>query len=165
MPNLKIRFYNDPVLRQECEKIEKITPEIRELIEAMKEMMKKDGGVGLAGPQIGITKRIIVVETDKGVFGYINPLVIKQGKETWTVEEGCLSFPGLFLKISRPREAEIKALDEDGNEVIIEAKDWPARIFLHEIDHTNGVLFIDRASCLQKLKKIKKIAEIKKICK
>ena len=154
MATLEIKKYGDPVLRKKCREVEKtdITPEIQRLIEDMKETMEKNEGVGLAHPQIGGLKRIIIVQTEKGPLGFINPRIVKKTKETEIMEEGCLSLPGVFLKIKRRKGVEIKALDKEGGEVQIKTEGLAARIFQHEIDHLNGVLIIDRISFFQKLR-------------
>ena len=147
---LEIKKYPNPILRKKCEEIKEVTPEIKKLIEDMIETMEKNNGVGLAAPQIGILKRIIVAETEKGPLCLINPKIVKKGKETALDKEGCLSFPGLFLKISRRREVEVEALDGNGRK--IKAKGLLARILQHEIDHLDGILYIDRISFWQRWK-------------
>ena len=146
--------YPNSILRKKCQRVEEITADIRKLGQDMKETMIKNQGIGLAAPQVGELKRVIVVhpirdsspearaETSPQVF--INPKIIKKSKETVIDEEGCLSFPGLFLKIKRAREVEVKALDMEGKEIQIKAEGLPARVFQHEIDHLDGILFIDR---------------------
>lgn len=159
---LEIKKYPDPILRKKCEEISEITPEIKELALNMVETMIEGQGIGLAAPQVGELKRIIVVhpvrdrtpeamaKTSPKVF--INPRIIRKTKETVTDEEGCLSFSGLFLKIKRAKEIEIEALNENGEKVFLKVDGLPARILQHEIDHLDGILFIDRLSIWQKLK-------------
>jgi len=155
---IEIKIYPDPILREKCKPVEKITHEIEKLITQMKKAMKEYNGIGLAAPQIGESKRIIVIETEKQPVAFLNPKIINQSKEKQVFEEGCLSFPGLWLKIKRPKRVEIEALNEKGKKIKIEAEGLLAQVFQHEIDHLNGVLFIDRASIFQKLKlkKLKK---------
>ena len=162
MMNREIIKYPNPILRKKCEEVEKITPEIKKLIEDMIETMKKNDGVGLAAPQVGELKRIIAVhlvkertseekvEVEPRVF--INPKIVKKSKEDELEEEGCLSFPGLWLKIKRAKEVEVEALNEKGEKIHLKAQGLPARILQHEIDHLDGILFVDRINFWQKLK-------------
>jgi len=149
---LEIKKYPDPVLREECREAKKITEEIKNLSWDMVETMEKGQGIGLAAPQVGKSERIIIVMLKEGPRIFINPEIIKRTKETEVMEEGCLSFPGLFLEIKRAKAVEIEALNDKGEKVQIKANGLPARIFQHEIDHLRGILFIDRISKLKKLK-------------
>ena len=152
MAILEIKKYPDPILRKKAEEVKEITPEIKKLIEDMKETLKENRGLGLAAPQVGVLKRVIAVETPGGIEGFSNPQILKAGKETEILEEGCLSFPALFLKIKRAKEVEVKALGINGHEVKIEAKGLMACLFQHEIDHLNGILFIDHINFWQRFK-------------
>jgi peptide deformylase len=162
MAILEIKKYPDPILRKRAEEIKKITPEIRSLGEMMIKTMLEAPGVGLAGPQVGLSQKIIVVhlvkerspgdKTEALPQIFINPKIIKKSRETAVEEEGCLSIPRPWLKIKRAKEVLVEALDIEGRPVQIEAKDLPARIFQHEIDHINGILIIDRVNFLQRLK-------------
>jgi len=152
MAILEIKKYPDPILRKKCQEVKVITEEIKRLSQEMIETLTKNQGVGLAVPQIGELKRMIVVQTEKGPQIFVNPKIIKKSRETIIDEEGCLSFPGLFLKIKRAKWVEIEALNEKGEKIHLETKGLPARIFQHEIDHLDGILFIDRLSFWQKLK-------------
>ena len=144
--------YPNSILRKKCEEVKEITEDIKKLgQEMMTIIMTENQGLGLAAPQIGELKRIIIVQTEKGPEVFVNPEIIKNSKKTETGEEGCLSFPKLFLKIKRAKEAEIEALDLQGEKIKIKAEDLPARVFQHEIDHLDGILFIDRISFFQKL--------------
>ena len=149
---LEIRKYPHPILRRKSEEVKKVTPELKRLIEDMIETMEKNDGAGLAAPQVGILKRVIVAETERGPIGLINPEIIKKSKEKILAEEGCLSFPGLFLKIKRAKEVEVKALDVEGKEMKIKAEGLLARVLQHEIDHLDGILFVDKISFWQKWK-------------
>ena len=152
MAILKIKKYPDPILRKKCQEVKEVTEEIKNLGWDMVETMEKNEGIGLAAPQVSELKRIIVVRTEKGPQVFINPKIIKKSRETIIDEEGCLSFPGLYLKIKRAKWVEIEALNEKGEKIHLETKGLPARIFQHEIDHLDGILFIDRLSFWQKLK-------------
>ena len=159
---LEIKKYPNQVLRKKCEEVREITPEIKELALNMEESMVKDKGIGLAAPQVGVSKKIIIVhlveerspeeKNRKVPQAFINPKIIKKSRETAVEEEGCLSFPDLFLKIKRAEEVEVETLNLNGEKIKIEAKGLPAQILQHEIDHLDGILFIDKIGFWQKLK-------------
>ena len=139
-----IRTYGDEILTKRAKEVEEIDERTKELIEDMIETLHKNNGVGLAAPQVGVLKRIIVIdiyEEGTDVFVLINPEIVKT-KGQQTVEEGCLSFPNQFAKIVRPAEVTVKALDKDGKKVKLVGKDLLAQALSHEIDHLNGELFI-----------------------
>jgi len=139
-------------LRKKAEEIKEITPEIKELAEDMTETMLKSerDAVGLAAPQVGVSIRMFVAQTRNGPGVFINPEISKKsGKEA--VEEGCLSLPGLWLKVKRAKEIELEAIDINGKKIKTKAVGLFARILQHEIDHLNGVLIIDKASFWQKI--------------
>ena len=141
-----IRTYGDEILTKRAKEVEEIDERTKELIEDMIETLHKNNGVGLAAPQVGVLKRIIVIdiyEEGTDVFVLINPEIVKTKGEQ-TVEEGCLSFPNQFAKIVRPAEVTVKALDKDGKKVKLVGKDLLAQVLSHEIDHLNGELFIDK---------------------
>ncbi len=143
--------YPDSTLRKKANEVGEITDEIRKLAQDMKETMFVNQGVGLAAPQVGVLKRIIAIQA-KIPSVFIDPKIIKKGRETISEQEGCLSFPGLFLKIKRAKEVEIEALDESGEKISLKARGLLAHVFQHEIDHLDGVLFINRLSFWQRLK-------------
>ena len=158
----KIFKYPDPILKKKAEEVKEITPEIRDLIEKMKEIVKGDEvTVGLAAPQLGVSKRIIIVQTEKGLAAFVNPEIIEKTKDTETAEEGCLSLPGIFLNIKRWKGIRVKALDEHGEDVEIRADGFIARVFQQEIDHINGALIIDRLGWFQRFKIRKKLKNLK----
>lgn len=140
-----LRYEGDEILRKRAREIEVIDDKIRQLAEDMMETMHKWDGLGLAGPQVGVLKRIIVVDLyEEGTqFTLINPVIVKE-KGNQEVEEGCLSFPNKFGKVERPKEVIVEGLDIDGKKVRIKAKDLLAQAFCHEIDHLNGILFTDK---------------------
>lgn len=155
MAILEIKKFNDPILRKKCEKVKRVSKEIKKLINDMMQTVLKNDGLGLAAPQVGINKRIIVVKPklDKsGVFVIINPKITKKSPRIELGEEGCLSFPGLFLKIKRPKKVVVEGLNKDGKKLKIEAEGLLSRVFQHEIDHLDGILFFDRLSFWQRLK-------------
>ncbi len=152
MSVLEIKKFDAPTLREKAIKINEITPEIKELAFDMVETMEKDNGIGLAANQAGILKRIIVVKPEEKAIVLINPKIIKKSKEKSVLEEGCLSFPGYFLKIERPKEIEVEALDLNGNKVSIKAEGIMAHVFGHEIDHLDGIKFFQRLRFWDRIK-------------
>jgi peptide deformylase len=141
---LPIRKFGDPVLRQRAGEVEEVTDVQRRLIADMIETMREAPGVGLAATQIGVLERIFVWEVGEEHGAFINPVVVSRNEETEAEEEGCLSLPGLLYPVERVTELEVSGLDENGEAITIEATDFQARVFQHEIDHLDGVLFIDR---------------------
>ena len=142
----KIRYIGDPCLQKVCKPVTKITPSIRELVEDMFDTMYEARGVGLAAPQVGILRRICVVDVmDDDPILLINPEVVEATGEQ-TDDEGCLSVPGKCAKVTRADHVVVKSLDLDMNEVIYEGDGLRARAILHEMDHLNGVLYGERAS-------------------
>ena len=140
-----IREEGDEILRKQSREVEKVDDKIRELLDDMVETMNKYNGVGLAAVQVGILKRVIVIDLydDKGPIKLINPVIIKEKGEQ-EVEEGCLSFPNKYAKMIRPKEVTVEALDENGKKIKIQGKDLLAQALAHEIDHLNGIVFIDK---------------------
>ena len=140
-----IREEGDEILRKQSREVEKVDDKIRELLDDMVETMHKYNGVGLAAVQVGILKKVIVIDLydDKGPIKLINPVIIKEKGEQ-EVEEGCLSFPNKYAKMIRPKEVTVEALDENGKKIKIQGKDLLAQALAHEIDHLNGIVFIDK---------------------
>ena len=140
-----IRENGDEILRKKSRKVEVIDDKIKTLVDDMLETMYKYNGVGLAAPQVGILKRVVVIDLydNNGPLVLINPEIVKEKGEQ-EVDEGCLSFPNQFAKIIRPAEVTVKALDKDGKEYKIKAKDLLAQAISHEVDHLNGILFVDK---------------------
>ncbi len=140
-----LRYEGDEILRKRSREIEVIDDKIKQLAVDMMETMHKWDGLGLAGPQVGVLKRIIVIDLyEEGMqFTLINPVIIKE-KGTQDVDEGCLSFPNKYGKVERPKEVVVEALDINGCKVKLKAKDLLAQALCHEIDHLNGVLFTDK---------------------
>ena len=140
----EIRKDGDEILRKRSREVEKIDDRILELLDDMIETMHFANGVGLSAVQVGILKRVVVIDLYDGnkPLKLINPIIIKQkGKQE--VEEGCLSFPNQFGKVVRPMEVTVKALDENGKEITIKGKELLAQALAHEIDHLDGNLFVD----------------------
>ena len=140
-----MREYGDEKIKKKSKEVEVVDDKIRELIQDMKDTMHKYNGVGLAAPQIGILKRIIVIDLyDEGeCFALVNP-VLEKAKGKQVVDEGCLSFPNQFAKVERPEEVTVTGLDENGKKTKIVAKGLLAQALSHEIDHLNGELFITK---------------------
>lgn len=148
----ELRIYPDPVLRNKAKRVENFSFErINYITKIMEKIMKEHKAIGLAAPQIGILEQIVVVDADDGYIKLINPEIIEYRGET-TMEEGCLSFPGVEIEITRPDFVAAKGIDEYGERKIIEANDLVARVLLHEIDHLNGVLIIDKLTPAERIK-------------
>ena len=145
MAVLKVLKYGDPGLRRRAAPVGEVTPEIRVAIADMTETMYDEVGIGLAAPQVGISLRLIVVADEEGrdVQALLNPAIVEQGGET-TGEEGCLSIPGVFAPVARAAWVKVEAQDVNGRPLALNARGLRARVLQHEIDHLDGVLFIDR---------------------
>ena len=167
MPQRKIVIEPDPILRKESAPIEKVDNDLRKLLDDMLETMYAAPGIGLAAVQIGILKRLIVIDISKdkekkNPLFLINPEIVSKSKNTSIYEEGCLSLPGHFAEIERPAECQINFLDYNGKKKEISAKGLLSTCIQHEVDHLNGVLFIDYLSKLKKDMIIKKLVKHKK---
>ena len=141
---LPIRIAGDPVLREKAKKVKKVDASIQKLIDDMIETMHAAPGVGLAAPQVGVSLRVVVIETpDDGLIALVNPEVVKKSGKRQLME-GCLSVPGYQAEVTRSRQVTVKALDRDGKEIRLKAADTLlAQALEHEIDHINGILYID----------------------
>ncbi|MBL7141649.1 peptide deformylase [Patescibacteria group bacterium] len=177
MALLKIRKYNDPILRTKCQEVKEITNEVRDLAKKMLKIMYQEQGIGLAAPQIGDKRRIIVVDArrpwpeakatservGRGPLSLVNPKVVKKSNKQVSDFEGCLSLPGISLSIKRPKSVEIGAyLLEKEQNVRIKAEGLLARGLQHEIDHLDGILILDRVGFLKKIRAIKKLNPVRK---
>lgn len=157
---LQVRKYGDPILRRKAAAVQAFTPQIKALIADLVETMYHQVGIGLAAPQVGVPLRVIIVDDDKGggARPLINPAIATQGGQV-AGEEGCLSIPGIFAPVDRAEWVRVKALDGDGAPLEFEASGLLARVIQHEIDHLDGILFIDRLDPLTRdriKRKIKK---------
>ncbi len=141
----QIREEGDEILKKKSREVEQIDGRIKQLLDDMVETMHKYNGVGLAAVQVGILKRVIVIDLydEKGPIKLINPVIIKEKGEQ-EVEEGCLSFPNKYAKMIRPAEVILEALNENGEKIKIKAKDLLAQALSHEIDHLNGITFVEK---------------------
>src|SRR5690606_34948969 len=149
----EIRLLGDRVLREKVSPVEKVTPELRSLIDDMFETMYAEDGVGLAAPQIGVGDRIIVVDPRlEGIepFALVNPVIAEQSPDREKGEEGCLSLPGLKELVERSTTVIVEGLSPEGEEVRMPAAGLLARVLQHEVDHLDGILFIDRVSPLKR---------------
>ncbi len=150
MKSLGIRTYGEKTLRRKSDSVEEFGPELPEFLDRMKETMMVEKGVGLAANQVGVARRIAVInpdpDNDKTLIRMINPRIVAVSDELLTVEEGCLSVPGVRGDVARHAWVEVVYQDEAGKEHKLRAEGFLARIVQHELDHLDGVLFIDRLS-------------------
>ena len=140
----------DDVLRQRCAEVETFDEKLWALLDDMKDTVKKEQGAGLAAPQVGVLRRVVVVDVAEGYFEFINPVILSQkGEQTdW---EGCLSVKGKSGIVSRPMKVKLAYQDRNGEKYLLQAKGFFARAICHELDHLDGVLYIDKASRVQKI--------------
>lgn len=148
-PPLEIHHLGDRVLRQPAKRISKVDEEVRDLARKMLQTMYSEDGIGLAAPQVGVNKQIIVIDTepeeaDVPPIVMINPVIKKFGTEFCAGQEGCLSVPGVYMDVNRPETIEVSYKDECGRLQTLVADGLLSRVIQHEIDHLNGVLFVDR---------------------
>ena len=161
----EIRLLGDPVLREPAVEVDAVDDELRALVADMMETMYAAEGVGLAAPQVGISRRIIVVDTHREgeeAFALVNPRLMERSGDPEKFEEGCLSIPGLAELVERPTRVVVEALSPEGDAVRMEAEGFLARVLQHELDHLDGVLFIDHLSPLKRrllLKRWRKLQE------
>ena len=163
----KILTEPDPFLRQKSIKVEEVNDEVRSLMDDMVATMYNAPGIGLAAIQIGVPKRVIVIDLSrddekKNPLHFINPEIIKNSDNGVAYEEGCLSVPGQFAEINRPDKCSVKYIDYNGNVQILNAEGLLATCIQHEIDHLEGILFIDYLSKLKKNMIVKKLSKQKK---
>jgi len=157
----------DPVLRKKAARVEAVDDRVRALMDDMLETMYEAPGIGLAAPQIGILERVIVVDVsakdeERSPLRLANPEVVWTSDETFTYEEGCLSLPEHYAEVKRPAEAKIRYLDETGAAQELHAKELLATCIQHEIDHLNGILFVDYLSALKRNMILRKLTKMKK---
>ena len=137
-----LRYEGDPILRKTSKEVKEVTPKIRELIDDMLETMYEANGVGLAAPQVGVLKRIVVIDVGEGPLVMVNPQVVKtSGSQTG--DEGCLSVPGKAGTVTRPDEVTVRFMGEDGEWYELEGRELLARAICHECDHLDGKLYVD----------------------
>ena len=147
---MEIQIYGKAVLARRAEPVDTITPELLAILDEMVPMLKEHRGVGLAAPQIGIGKRFFVMDPGDKLRKVINPEILKTGSAFAEMAEGCLSVPGIHKKVRRPRRITVRYTNEAGELIEEELKDYPARVFMHEYDHLEGILFVDKVSPIAK---------------
>ena len=165
----KLIYFGHHILKEKAKPVDSFNAEIKELAEEMFHIMKKSNGIGLAGPQINEKKRIITIDLtgteDEAKLTIINPEIIHVSDDLVPYEEGCLSIPGIFENVMRPSHIKVKGYDINGKEVKYDVSNVLARVFQHEIDHLNGILFIDRIEDYIKKEYTKELKKIKKLNK
>ena len=158
----QIRTFGDPVLASQALPVTDIDGKIVRIVDEMFDTLyDSDSGIGLAAPQVGIQRQIFVWDMDDEPMVVMNPVIVESDGE-WVYDEGCLSIPGLYVEMTRPKTVLMKGIDMNGNEVAIEADELEARLFQHELDHLNGVLMFDRMQPDQRkaaIAKYKKLTE------
>ena len=149
MAVLSVRKYGDPLLRRRAEPVREVTADVRRLAADMIETMYDEAGIGLAAPQVGLSIRLMVVGDERGrnPQALVNPIITAQGGAI-TAEEGCLSIPGVFADVTRAEWVQLEAHDLEGQPVSIRATGFRARVLQHEMDHLDGILFIDRLDAM-----------------
>lgn len=163
----------DPILHQKTSKVENITPALNEIFDEMADIMLKFQGIGLAGPQVGLSQQIIIIDAEtiaiedgkiapkERFLKILNPEIIEVSNEICTLEEGCLSLPTIYYNVDRPKSIKVKFQNELGEEIILETDGLLARCLQHEIDHLNGKVFIDYVGPLKKRLAISKLKKMK----
>lgn len=167
MTKLKVYEYPHPILKKKALPVEKVDDELRKTLDDMLETMYSAVGVGLAAPQVGISKRMLVIDTahegeEPQPMFFINPEIIAKSEEKVTCEEGCLSVPEQRAEVERYAYIKVRYLDYDGNEQEIESDDFLAIVLQHEMDHLDGILYIDRISRLKRQMLLKKLDKMRK---
>jgi peptide deformylase len=157
-----IRTFGDPVLKTIAAEITEVDEKLVRIANEMVEIMYEAPGIAVAAPQIGVQKQLVVYAVGDGAHSIINPTIKEAGGGEWVYDEGCLSIPGLFVELIRPKEVLVHGWTLEGVEVDIEADELLARMFQHEIDHLNGVLFIDHISKLKRDRVVKKFQKMAK---
>ena len=158
----QIKILGDPVLRKPADEVGGVDDEVQVLVKDMLETMYRAGGIGLAAPQVGVSRRVIVVDLGEGngegvgPVALVNPKVLESSRKTDRAPEGCLSIPGLEEVVERPADVTVEGVNPEGESVVMEASGLLSRAIQHEIDHLDGVLFIDRVSPLKRRLLMKK---------
>jgi methionyl-tRNA formyltransferase len=148
----EIRRFGDPVLRKVSRPVPRVNNAVRKVLDDMLETMRNASGAGLAAPQIGVSKRLVVIDIGEGPLFLVNPEIVSRSEETQTGIEGCLSLPGYVGEVERPLRVSVRALDRDGHSVWVDGEGYLARALCHEIDHLDGILYSDRASTISEVK-------------
>lgn len=167
MAILPIYWAPDPILKTKCTPVENVDGEIVQLIDDMLDTMYAAPGIGLAAPQVGVTKRILVADVSDDPkkpqpYALINPKIVSESDELFTYEEGCLSLPSYYAEVERPAEVTIEYLDRDGKEQTLTADGLLSTCIQHEMDHLDGIIFVDHLSSLKRNMILKKMVKAKK---
>ena len=165
---LPIRYYGDSVLKEKAKKVDSVNNQVQELASNLIETMMSEKGLGLAAPQVGVSLRAIaidIMDDEKDAYVLLNPEITYRSKELVTMEEGCLSFPEIYGKIDRHEMIKVNGTKLDGSEVQLELSGLESRVIQHELDHLDGVLFIDRMSASHKIVLKGKLKKLKKSTK
>lgn len=167
MAKLKVYEYPHPVLKKKAERVAGVDDELRRLLDDMLETMYAENGCGLAAPQVGVSKRMVVIDIaregeEPAPMYLVNPEIIWKSDETEICEEGCLSLPEMRAEVERPASVKIRYLDYDGKECELLAEDFLAVAAQHELDHLDGVLYIDHLSRLKRQMLVKKLQKVRK---
>ncbi len=157
----------DPILRKKCDEVHRVDQDLKKLMNDMLETMYNAPGIGLAAPQVGVLKRVIVIdlsrdEENKNPLFIVNPKIVWRSEEMNIREEGCLSIPNHYAEVERPTKCKLEYLDYNGKKNLLDADDLLSTCIQHEVDHCNGILFIDYLSKLKKNMIIKKLIKAKK---
>jgi peptide deformylase len=156
-----VRKHGDPVLRSRALTVERFDEPLREQVRRMGQLMHDSLGIGLAATQVGLMNRVLVyrVESDGAIAALVNPVLDWSGDERETMEEGCLSLPGVLVEVERPIHVRVRAQDEKGEDILIEASGLEARVIQHEMDHLDGVLILDRTTREQRKEAMRTLRE------
>ena len=156
-----IKLYPDSVLREKALPVDNVDGDISKLIDGMAEIMYSYQGIGLAAPQVGVLKRVIIADIGDGLLSMVNPEILEKGDED-RLEEGCLSLPNIQVEIERKKMISVRGISQEGKEITLELNGLMARVIQHEIDHLNGILIIDYVPLAEKFLLHKKLTELKK---
>lgn len=158
-PTYPIRVFGDPVLKQTAKEVTELDGKLARFVDTMVDTMYDAAGVGLAAPQVGVQKRMFTYDIGEGPQVLINPQVAEATGE-WEYEEGCLSIPGFHFKIVRPKVITMTGIDLDGHEVVVEGDELLGRVFLHELDHLDGVLMLDRLDPDERKRALRELRDV-----
>jgi peptide deformylase len=150
-------MFGDPVLRRKSKKVHRIDQSIRQLIDDMIETVRDAHGSGLVAPQVGVPLRIILTSVEDKLHVVINPEIVDQSEEIVEAEEGCLSIPGWWGPVKRRERVTVRGLSRTGKPIKVKSEGWEARAFQHEVDHIDGIIFTDRLTSLETLRRIEEV--------
>ena len=159
MSSYQIRVFGDPVLKQRAKDVADVDGALVRVVNTMVDTMYDASGVGLAAPQVGVQKRLFTYDVGDGPQVLINPEIVETEGE-WAYEEGCLSIPGFHFEIVRPKLVTITGIDIDGEEVVVQGDELLGRVFLHELDHLDGVLMLDRLDPAERKRALRELRDV-----